>query len=361
MVRPSYVLGGRGMEIVYEKKDLNRYMREAVKVSHDSPVLLDKFLNNAVEVDVDAISDGEDVVVGGIMEHIEQAGVHSGDSACSLPPYSVSLEVQKKLIDQTKKLARALRVVGLMNIQFAIQGSDIYVLEVNPRASRTIPFVSKAIGLPLAKIGAKCMAGETLKSQHITKEITPKFFSVKEAVFPFIKFPGVDTILGPEMKSTGEVMGTGGSFAEAFIKSQLGASMVLPKSGKAFISVKKEDHLNVVEIAESLSKLGFSLVATKGTAQVLSESGLKVHAVNKVAEGRPHIVDMIKNDEIDFIVNITEDKRAIEDSYEIRRNALQNKITYYTTLAGAKAACIGMNYVDELHVNSLQDLHNIKS
>ena len=361
VVRPSYVLGGRGMEIVYEKKDLNRYMREAVKVSHDSPVLLDKFLNNAVEVDVDAISDGEDVVVGGIMEHIEQAGVHSGDSACSLPPYSVSLEVQKKLIDQTKKLARALRVVGLMNIQFAIQGSDIYVLEVNPRASRTIPFVSKAIGLPLAKIGAKCMAGETLKSQHITKEITPKFFSVKEAVFPFIKFPGVDTILGPEMKSTGEVMGTGGSFAEAFIKSQLGASMVLPKSGKAFISVKKEDHLNVVEIAESLSKLGFSLVATKGTAQVLSESGLKVHAVNKVAEGRPHIVDMIKNDEIDFIVNITEDKRAIEDSYEIRRNALQNKITYYTTLAGAKAACIGMNYVDELHVNSLQDLHNTKS
>jgi carbamoyl-phosphate synthase large subunit len=361
VVRPSYVLGGRGMEIVHEKKDLNRYMREAVKVSHDSPVLLDKFLNNAVEVDVDAISDGEDVVVGGIMEHIEQAGVHSGDSACSLPPYSVSLEVQKKLIDQTKKLARALRVVGLMNIQFAIQGSDIYVLEVNPRASRTIPFVSKAIGLPLAKIGAKCMAGETLKSQHITKEITPKFFSVKEAVFPFIKFPGVDTILGPEMKSTGEVMGTGGSFAEAFIKSQLGASMVLPKSGKAFISVKKEDHLNVVDIAESLSKLGFSLVATKGTAQVLSESGLKVHAVNKVAEGRPHIVDMIKNDEIDFIVNITEDKRAIEDSYEIRRNALQNKITYYTTLAGAKAACIGMNYVDELHVSSLQDLHNIKS
>ena len=361
VVRPSYVLGGRGMEIVHEKKDLNRYMREAVKVSHDSPVLLDKFLNNAVEVDVDAISDGEDVVVGGIMEHIEQAGVHSGDSACSLPPYSVSLEVQKKLIDQTKKLARALRVVGLMNIQFAIQGSDIYVLEVNPRASRTIPFVSKAIGLPLAKIGAKCMAGETLKSQHITKEITPKFFSVKEAVFPFIKFPGVDTILGPEMKSTGEVMGTGGSFAEAFIKSQLGASMVLPKSGKAFISVKKEDHLNVVDIAESLSKLGFSLVATKGTAQVLSESGLKVHAVNKVAEGRPHIVDMIKNDEIDFIVNITEDKRAIEDSYEIRRNALQNKITYYTTLAGAKAACIGMNYVDELHVKSLQDLHNIKS
>ena len=361
VVRPSYVLGGRGMEIVHEKKDLNRYMREAVKVSHDSPVLLDKFLNNAVEVDVDAISDGEDVVVGGIMEHIEQAGVHSGDSACSLPPYSVSLEVQKKLIDQTKKLARALRVVGLMNIQFAIQGSDIYVLEVNPRASRTIPFVSKAIGLPLAKIGAKCMAGETLKSQQITKEITPKFFSVKEAVFPFIKFPGVDTILGPEMKSTGEVMGTGGSFAEAFIKSQLGASMVLPKSGKAFISVKKEDHLNVVNIAESLSKLGFSLVATKGTAQVLSESGLKVHAVNKVAEGRPHIVDMIKNDEIDFIVNITEDKRAIEDSYEIRRNALQNKITYYTTLAGAKAACIGMNYVDELHVNSLQDLHNIKS
>ena len=361
VVRPSYVLGGRGMEIVHEKEDLNRYMSEAVKVSHDSPVLLDRFLNNAVEVDVDAVSDGEHVVIGGIMEHIEQAGVHSGDSACSLPPYSVSLEIQKELIDQTKKLAKALRVVGLMNIQFAIQGSDIYVLEVNPRASRTIPFVSKAIGIPLAKIGAKCMAGNSLKSQYITTEITPNFFSVKEAVFPFIKFPGVDTILGPEMKSTGEVMGTGSSFAEAFIKSQLGASMILPKSGKAFISVKKEDHYNVVDIAESLYKLGFSLVATKGTAKVLSESGLKVHAVNKVAEGRPHIVDMIKNDEIDFIVNITEDKRAIEDSYEIRRNALQNKVTYYTTLAGAKAACIGMNYVDELHVNSLQDLHNIKS
>ena len=361
VVRPSYVLGGRGMEIVHEKEDLNRYMREAVKVSHDSPVLLDRFLNNAVEVDVDAVSDGEDVVIGGIMEHIEQAGVHSGDSACSLPPYSVSIEVQKELIDQTKKLAKSLRVVGLMNIQFAIQGSDIYVLEVNPRASRTIPFVSKSIGVALAKIGAKCMAGNSLKSQHITTEITPNFFSVKEAVFPFIKFPGVDTILGPEMKSTGEVMGTGSSFAEAFIKSQLGASMILPKSGKAFLSVKKEDHLNVIEIAESLYDLGFSLVATKGTAKVLSESGLKVHAVNKVAEGRPHIVDMIKNDEIDFIVNITEDKRAIEDSYEIRRNALQNKVTYYTTLAGAKAACIGMNYVDELHVNSLQDLHNIKS
>ncbi len=361
VVRPSYVLGGRGMEIVHEKEDLNRYMSEAVKVSHDSPVLLDRFLNNAVEVDVDAVSDGEHVVIGGIMEHIEQAGVHSGDSACSLPPYSVSLEIQKELIDQTKKLAKALRVVGLMNIQFAIQGSDIYVLEVNPRASRTIPFVSKAIGIPLAKIGAKCMAGNSLKSQYITTEITPNFFSVKEAVFPFIKFPGVDTILGPEMKSTGEVMGTGSSFAEAFIKSQLGASMILPKSGKAFISVKKEDHFNVVDIAESLYDLGFSLVATKGTAKVLSESGLKVHAVNKVAEGRPHIVDMIKNDEIDFIVNITEDKRAIEDSYEIRRNALQNKVTYYTTLAGAKAACIGMNYVDELHVNSLQDLHNIKS
>ena len=361
VVRPSYVLGGRGMEIVHEKEDLNRYMSEAVKVSHDSPVLLDRFLNNAVEVDVDAVSDGEHVVIGGIMEHIEQAGVHSGDSACSLPPYSVSLEIQKELIDQTKKLAKALRVVGLMNIQFAIQGSDIYVLEVNPRASRTIPFVSKAIGIPLAKIGAKCMAGNSLKSQYITTEITPNFFSVKEAVFPFIKFPGVDTILGPEMKSTGEVMGTGSSFAEALIKSQLGASMILPESGKAFISVKKEDHYNVVDIAESLYKLGFSLVATKGTAKVLSESGLKVHAVNKVAEGRPHIVDMIKNDEIDFIVNITEDKRAIEDSYEIRRNALQNKVTYYTTLAGAKAACIGMNYVDELHVNSLQDLHNIKS
>lgn len=358
VVRPSYVLGGRAMEIVHERSDLERYMREAVKVSNDSPVLLDRFLNDAIEVDVDALSDGKDIVIGGIMEHIEQAGVHSGDSACSLPPFSLDNKIQDRIIEQTKKLAKALNVVGLMNIQFAIQDKTIYVLEVNPRASRTVPFVSKAIGKPLAKIAANCMAGISLASQKFTHEIKPSFYSVKEAVFPFIKFPGVDTILGPEMKSTGEVMGVGPTFAEAFIKSQLAASMNLPKSGKAFLSVRREDHYECIDIAKSLSALGFELVATKGTARAIKEHGLKVESVNKVAEGRPHIVDMIKNDEIDFIVNITEDKKAIADSYEIRRNALQNKVTYYTTLAGARAACIGMSYVDEFHVMPLQSLHN---
>jgi len=357
VVRPSYVLGGRAMEIVHEQEDLERYMREAVKVSHDSPVLLDRFLNDAIEVDVDAISDGKSVVIGGIMEHIEQAGVHSGDSACSLPPFSIDERKQSELISQTKKMASKLNVLGLMNVQFALQGDDIYVLEVNPRASRTVPFVSKAIGKPLAKIAARCMAGESLASQKFTTEVKPKFFSVKEAVFPFIKFPGVDVILGPEMKSTGEVMGVGSSFAEAFIKSQMGASMNLPTKGKAFVSVRKEDHEKIVEVAHALKKLGFSLVATKGTAKVLTENNLEVQYINKVAEGRPHIVDMIKNDEIDFIVNITEDKQAIKDSYEIRRNALQNKVTYYTTFAGAKAACVGMNYSDEITVSSLQNLH----
>ncbi|MBL6685490.1 MAG: carbamoyl-phosphate synthase large subunit [Methylophilaceae bacterium] len=358
VVRPSYVLGGRAMEIVHERSDLERYMREAVKVSNDSPVLLDRFLNDAIEVDVDALSDGKDIVIGGIMEHIEQAGVHSGDSACSLPPFSLDIKIQDRIIEQTKKLAKALNVVGLMNIQFAIQDKTIYVLEVNPRASRTVPFVSKAIGRPLAKIAANCMAGISLASQKFTHEIKPSFYSVKEAVFPFIKFPGVDTILGPEMKSTGEVMGVGPTFAEAFIKSQLAASMNLPKSGKAFLSVRREDHYECIDIAKSLSALGFELVATKGTARAIKEHGLKVESVNKVAEGRPHIVDMIKNDEIDFIVNITEDKKAIADSYEIRRNALQNKVTYYTTLAGARAACIGMSYADEFHVMPLQSLHN---
>ena len=357
VVRPSYVLGGRAMEIVHEQEDLERYMREAVKVSHDSPVLLDRFLNDAIEIDIDAISDGKSVVIGGIMEHIEQAGVHSGDSACSLPPYSIDEKKQNELISQTKKMASKLNVLGLMNVQFALQGDDIYVLEVNPRASRTVPFVSKAIGKPLAKIAARCMAGESLASQKLTTEVKPKFFSVKEAVFPFIKFPGVDVILGPEMKSTGEVMGVGSSFAEAFIKSQMGASMNLPTKGTAFISVRKEDHKKIVEVAHALKKLGFSLAATKGTAKVLTENNLEVQYVNKVAEGRPHIVDMIKNDEIDFIVNITEDKHAIKDSYEIRRNALQNKVTYYTTFAGAKAACVGMNYSDEITVSSLQNLH----
>jgi carbamoyl-phosphate synthase large subunit len=357
VVRPSYVLGGRAMEIVHEQSQLERYMREAVKVSNDSPVLLDRFLNDALEIDVDAICDGEDVLIGGIMQHVEQAGVHSGDSACSLPPYSLSKELQDVLREQTVQMALALGVKGLMNVQFAIQGETVYVLEVNPRASRTVPFVSKACGLQLAKIAARCMAGQSLKSQGVTKEVIPPYYSVKEAVFPFIKFPGVDTILGPEMKSTGEVMGVGATFAEAFVKSQLGASAKLPKGGRAFISVRNEDHLKVVDIAHDLAKLGFSLVATKGTANVLKEYGLTVLPVNKVAEGRPHVVDMIKNQEISFIVNVTEDKKAVADSYEIRRSALQNKVAYYTTLAGAKAACMGMSYSHELTVESIQDLH----
>ena len=357
VVRPSYVLGGRAMEIVHEESDLQRYMTEAVKVSHESPVLLDRFLNDAQEIDVDAISDGENVVVGGIMQHIEQAGVHSGDSACSLPPFDLSEKIQQELIKQTKILAQALKVIGLMNIQFAIQGEVIYILEVNPRASRTVPFVSKAIGKPLAMIAAKVMVGKSLKDQKFVKEIVPNFYSVKEAVFPFIKFPGVDTILGPEMKSTGEVMGLGKTFAEAFIKSQLGAGTTLPYKGKAFLSVRKEDHENIIEIAQALAKLGFDLVATDGTARSIQNHGMIVDRINKVAQGRPHIVDMIKNKEIDFIVNITEDKKAIADSYTIRRNALMNKITYYTTLSGAKAACVGMSYVDELEVNSIQSLH----
>jgi carbamoyl-phosphate synthase large subunit len=361
VVRPSYVLGGRAMEIVHEQSQLERYMREAVKVSNESPVLLDRFLNDAIEVDVDALSDGEDVLIGGIMQHVEQAGVHSGDSACSLPPYSLSNELQDVLRLQTVQMAKALGVKGLMNVQFAVQNTErgevVYVLEVNPRASRTVPFVSKACGLQLAKIAARCMAGQSLKSQGVTKEVIPPYYSVKEAVFPFIKFPGVDTILGPEMKSTGEVMGVGATFAEAFVKSQLGASVKMPQGGKAFISVRNEDHKKVVDIAQDLAKLGFTLVATKGTARALTENGLQVTPVNKVAEGRPHIVDMIKNDEISFIVNVTEDKKAITDSYEIRRSALQNKVTYYTTLAGARAACIGMAQSKEMQVYSVQDLH----
>ena len=357
VVRPSYVLGGRAMEIVQEQAQLERYMREAVKVSNESPVLLDRFLNDAKEVDVDALCDGEEVIIGGIMEHVEQAGVHSGDSACSLPPYSLSEDLQNELREQTVKMAKALGVVGLMNVQFAIQGDTVYVLEVNPRASRTVPFVSKACGLQLAKVAARCMIGTKLKDQGVRKEIVPPYYSVKEAVFPFIKFPGVDTILGPEMKSTGEVMGVGRTFAEAFVKSQLGSGDKLPSGGKAFVSVRREDRERVVEIAQALSDLGFQLVATKGSASALAAAGLEVTPVNKVAEGRPHIVDMIKNGDISFIVNVTEDKRAVADSYEIRRSALQHKVTYYTTLAGAKAACIGMAHMQELEVESLQNLH----
>jgi len=362
VVRPSYVLGGRAMEIVYEQTDLERYMREAVKVSNDSPVLLDRFLNDAIEVDVDAIADGEQVLIGGIMEHIEQAGVHSGDSACSLPPFSLSRKLQDELRRQTVELARALKVVGLMNIQFAIQKNGqedvIYVLEVNPRASRTVPFVSKATGLPLAKIAARCMAGKTLTAQGVVDEVVPPYYAVKEAVFPFIKFPGADTILGPEMKSTGEVMGVGRTFGEAFVKSQLAAGEKLPASGKVFISVRNADKPRTVEIARALMELGFGLVATRGTAATLAAAGLPVTPINKVAEGRPHILDMIKNGEIALILNTVEERKsAVRDSYAIRRAALQEQITLYTTLAGVRAACTGMRQSREIGVYPVQDLH----
>ena len=365
VVRPSYVLGGRAMEIVHEQSELERYMREAVKVSNDSPVLLDRFLNDATEVDVDAICDGKDVLIGGIMEHIEQAGVHSGDSACSLPPFSLTPAVQDELRRQTIAMAHALKVVGLMNVQFAIQknseagGADvIYVLEVNPRASRTVPFVSKAIGQPLAKIAARCMAGISLAEQKRLHEVVPPYFCVKEAVFPFIKFPGADTILGPEMKSTGEVMGVGATFGEAFFKSQLGAGDRLPVSGNVFVSVRDPDKQAVVPIARELIALGFQLIATRGTASALMAAGITVTAVNKVAEGRPHVLDMIKNGEISLIVNTVEDKRAaVRDSYAIRRAALQSRITVYTTLAGARAACTGMQQSRDLQAYDLQGLH----
>jgi carbamoyl-phosphate synthase large subunit len=362
VVRPSYVLGGRAMEIVHEQKDLERYMREAVKVSNESPVLLDRFLNDAVEVDVDALSDGHQVIIGGIMEHIEQAGVHSGDSACSLPPYTLSAKLQDELRRQTEAMARALNVVGLMNVQFAIQGEGdnavVYVLEVNPRASRTVPFVSKACSLPLAKIAARCMAGQSLASQGVTGEIVPPYFSVKEAVFPFVKFPGVDTILGPEMKSTGEVMGVGRSFAEAFIKSQIGAGVRLPTSGTAFISVKPADRGAAVEVARELHELGFSLVATRGTGGVLEAAGIPVTMVNKVNEGRPHIVDMIKNEEVVLVINTVEEKRqAITDSRSIRTSALAAKASVFTTIEGARAACMGLRHLAGLEVYAVQELH----
>jgi len=361
VVRPSYVLGGRAMEIVHEQKDLERYMRDAIKVSFASPVLLDRFLNDATEVDVDALCDGTYVLIGGIMEHIEQAGVHSGDSACSLPPFTLSPEIQDELRRQTEMMAKGLNVVGLMNVQFAIQGSGadavVYVLEVNPRASRTVPFVSKATSLPLAKIAARCMAGRSLADQGVTREIIPPYFSVKEAVFPFIKFPGVDTILGPEMKSTGEVMGVGRTFGEAFVKSQLAAGTRLPKSGKVFISVKPSDRPKAVDVARELHELGFSLVATRGTGGAIEAAGIPVGMVNKVTEGRPHIVDMIKNGEIVLIVNTVEEKRtAIADSRSIRTSALGAKVTLFTTVEGGRAACAGMRH-DGLETYSLQALH----
>ena len=358
VVRPSYVLGGRAMEIVHAETELRRYMREAVKVSNDSPVLIDRFLNDAIEVDVDAVCDGTEVFIGGIMEHIEQAGVHSGDSACSLPPFSLAPQMQAQLRRQTIAMAKALDVVGLMNVQFAIQDDKVYVLEVNPRASRTVPYVSKATGIPLAKVAARCMTGKSLASQGITREVVPPYYCVKEAVFPFIKFPGVDTILGPEMKSTGEVMGVGETFAEAFVKSQLAAGVRLPRGGKAFLSVRNEDKARAVEVARTLVELGFSLVATRGTAAAIEKAGLAVQQVNKVQEGRPHIVDMLKNREVSLIVNtVEEDQRSIKDSHSIRTTALQNRITYYTTIAGARAACVGMKHLQELRAYDIQTLH----
>ena len=357
VVRPSYVLGGRAMEIVYSKEDLARYMREAVRVSNDSPVLLDHFLNDAVEVDVDAVCDGTDVLVGGIMEHIEEAGVHSGDSACSLPPYTLSEDIQQRLCEQVKRMAMELNVRGLMNTQFAVKGSDIYVIEVNPRASRTVPFVSKATSMPLAKIAARVMTGRSLQQQGMTRARVPVFYSVKEAVFPFIKFPGVDPLLGPEMKSTGEVMGVGRTFGEAFAKAQLGAGNAVPSEGTAFLSVRKVDRNGVVDLAHDLTVQGYRLVATRGTAQAISSTGIECAIVNKVMEGRPHIVDMIKNGQIDLIVNTTEGKEAIADSYTIRRAALQHKVSYSTTLAGARATCMALEFLDTGTVNSLQALH----
>jgi len=362
VVRPSNVLGGRAMEIIHAQVDLERYMRDAEVMSKTfperMPILLDRFLNDAIEVDVDAVSDGQQVIIGGIMEHVEQAGVHSGDSACSLPPFSLLQGMQDELRRQTVAMAKALNVSGLMNVQFAIQGSTVYVLEVNPRASRTVPFVSKATGMPLAKIAARCMAGQSLAQQGITSEVIPPYYSVKEAVFPFIKFPGVDTILGPEMKSTGEVMGVGDTFAEAFVKSQLAASVKLPKEGKAFISVREDDKSGAVEVAGALAKLGFTILATRGTAAAIGAVGITVTMVNKVAEGRPHIVDMIKNGEVSLIVNTVDSKpSAMRDSYSIRHAALQGRVTYYTTLAGARAACVGMQHLTELRVYDLQGQH----
>ncbi|MCP4597746.1 carbamoyl-phosphate synthase large subunit [Neptuniibacter sp.] len=356
VVRPSYVLGGRAMEIVYKEDELRRYMNTAVQVSNDAPVLLDHFLNAAVEVDIDAVCDGKDVVIGAIMQHIEQAGVHSGDSACSFPPYSLPADVQDEMREMVRKMALELGVVGLMNTQLAYQDGEIYVIEVNPRASRTVPFVSKCIGVSLAKIGAQVMTGKSLQELGFTKEIVPELFNVKEAVFPFNKFQGVDPILSPEMKSTGEVMGVGATFGEAFMKAQIGAGETMPKAGKAFISVREVDKENSMQIAKDLAELGFSLVATRGTAKLMAEQGLEVEVVNKVMEGRPNIVDMIKNDEIAYIVNTTEGRKAIEDSADIRRSALQHKVPYTTTLAGAEAITMALQYGEEKEVRRVQDI-----
>ena len=357
VVRPSYVLGGRAMEIVYDEQDLRRYFNEAVSVSNASPVLLDRFLDNAIEVDIDAICDGETVVIGSIMEHIEQAGVHSGDSGCSLPPYSLSDDVQNRMREQVGKLAMELGVIGLMNVQFAVKDDEIYMIEVNPRAARTVPFVSKATGVPLAKIAARVMVGQSLKSQNFTKEVIPPYYSVKEVVLPFNKFPGVDPLLGPEMRSTGEVMGVGDTFAEAYAKAQLGATCEVPKSGRALLSVRDSDKARVVDLAAKLIGLGYEIDATHGTAVILGEAGINPRLVNKVHEGRPHILDRIKNDEYTYIVNTTEGRQAIEDSRQLRRGALRYKVNYTTTLNAAFATCMAHAADDRTNVNSVQELH----
>lgn len=357
VVRPSYVLGGRAMEIVYNRAELKRYMKEAVMVSNESPVLLDHYLSSAIEIDVDVVSDGKQVVVGAIMQHIEQAGIHSGDSACSLPPYNLPQEVQDKIRKQVSDLALELGVVGLMNTQLAYQDGEVYVIEVNPRASRTVPFVSKCIGRSLAKVAARCMIGTSLAEQDFTQEVKPRTFAVKEAVFPFNKFPGVDPILGPEMKSTGEVMGVGETFAEAYAKAQMGAGETIESSGTAFISVRDRDKPAVEEVARRILKLGYSLAATRGTARVIAEAGLPVKEVNKVAEGRPHIVDMLKNDEIQVVFNTTEGRQAIADSSTIRRTALRHDVFCTTTIAGALAICDALEFGNNMSVYTLQALH----
>ena len=358
VVRPSYVLGGRAMDVVHGEKDLRRYMRDAVKVSNDSPVLLDRFLDHAIEVDVDAICDGKDVLIGGIMEHIEQAGVHSGDSACSIPPHSLSVEIQDEMRRQMKMMGLELGVVGLMNAQFALRRNEIYILEVNPRASRTVPFVSKATGRPLASIAALCMAGKTLKEQNVTEEIIPEFYSVKEAVLPFLKFPGVDPILGPEMRSTGEVMGVGRSFGQACARAMKGAKYGIPRPGNAFLSVRDADKEPLLPIAEELVERGYSLIATSGTSSYLREHGFICEPINKVDEGRPHIVDAIKNGEIEFIVNTTEGSMAIADSFSIRREALQYKVSYTTTIARGWATLQAIDHEFNPEVRTLQELHS---
>ena len=359
VVRPSFVLGGRAMEIVYDRKDLEHYMETAVKVSPGKPVLIDRFLDSAIEIDVDAISDGHDTVIGGIMEHIEEAGIHSGDSACVLPPVSLSGKILQEIMDHTRALARELSVVGLMNIQYAVKDGAIYVIEVNPRASRTVPFVSKATGVPLAKMATKVIMGKTLKELGFTREIVPGYVSVKEAVFPFSRFPGVDTILGPEMKSTGEVMGIDRDFGLAFGKSQLAAGQRVPLSGTVFVSVKDADKKEVLTVARGLSQMGFRILATKGTSRYLLENGVDNTVVNKVREGRPHVVDMIKNGEVDLVINTTHEKKAISESYSIRRAALTLNVPYTTTLAGAKATVSAIRSMnrEELQVRTIQEYH----